>query len=81
MKHFLQIIEEMNASLTQEEPDRTNVLYGSMENDDLWSPKKISPYSFPQQTGRKAYIIIILLEIIYINEKLNKCVYNVYNLS
>ncbi|XP_066901628.1 intermembrane lipid transfer protein VPS13A isoform X3 [Halyomorpha halys] len=45
------LLEEVNTNLMAEEPDGTNVLYGSIETDDLWSPKKISPYTFPHQSS------------------------------
>ncbi|CAH1390229.1 unnamed protein product [Nezara viridula] len=45
------LLEEVNTNLMPEEPDGSNVLYGSIETDDLWSPKKISPYTFPHQSS------------------------------
>lgn len=50
--NLTKLLEEVNTNLMPEEPDGTNVLYGSIETDDLWSPKKISPYTFPHQSSK-----------------------------
>ena len=30
-----------------DEPEGGNIFHGSSEMEDLWSPKKLSPYTFP----------------------------------
>lgn len=51
MKNYnsLQIVQELNTNFvteTQEEEDTSTPNYFSEQ--DLWSPKKITPYLFPQ---------------------------------
>lgn len=45
-------MDEINFNLQVEELDgMANVCHLSSEFEDLWSPKKIAPYVFPQSNG------------------------------
>ncbi|KAL1131713.1 hypothetical protein AAG570_011326 [Ranatra chinensis] len=45
------VIDEISTAAAVEETELPNVLHSSTEMEDLWSPKKISPYTFPQHGG------------------------------
>ncbi|XP_014251025.1 vacuolar protein sorting-associated protein 13A-like isoform X2 [Cimex lectularius] len=40
------ILDEFNVGMSAEEGDMSNMLFGNVEIEDLWSPKKIVPYQF-----------------------------------
>jgi hypothetical protein len=48
-----QVIEDISGSLQAEETEPpTRSEYYSTDSDDLWSPKKIQPYIFPEACGK-----------------------------
>jgi hypothetical protein len=52
--YIVQVIEDIHGSLQPEEAEPpTRLGHYSADCDDLWSPKKIQPYVFPETCGKK----------------------------
>jgi len=52
--YLVQVIEDIHGSLQPEEAEPpTKLGHYNADCDDLWSPKKIQPYIFPETCGKK----------------------------
>lgn len=52
--YIVQVIEDIHVSLQSEEAEPpTKLGHYNADCDDLWSPKKIQPYVFPETCGKK----------------------------
>jgi len=52
--YTVQVIEDIHGSLQPEDTELpTKLGHYNADCDDLWSPKKIQPYVFPETCGKK----------------------------